>query len=177
MGTRTSARRSAASATTSPTAAPTTAPTTAAFLPPTVPFSAQAPCGTTRACLPYRDEVLRHRVITADGHDFAVATLYSVHAGCYLTCAYPVQHGYLVLVRQALCETRAASEEEARASHAQLLRVLAEAGTGVVRARRNLAARSRAEHAMGHVGVAMTSLAFTPLAAAEESLVGSLPAR
>lgn len=120
--------------------------TASATLTPSTPFSSQAPCGSARACLPYRDELLRHRVITADGHDYVVATLQARREGSLVTSAYPVQHGYLVLVRQPLCETRSAGEEEAREAHAQLVRVLAEAGTGVVRARRMLAARSRAEH-------------------------------
>lgn len=167
MGTRISSRASAARQ---------TSQTSAPVLPADAPFSSQAPRGTTRACLPYRDELLRHRVITADGHDFVVASLLSARVRGYLTCAYPVQHGYLVLVRQPLCELRSATEEDARAAHAQLLRVLSEAGTGVVRARRNLAARSRAEHAT--VGVSSRSLAsLAAVEAGVNGLVDSLLAR
>ena len=64
-------------------------------------YVAQPPVGSVRSCMPYRDELLRHRVITADGHDFAVATHKRPNGKGYITGAYPVQHGYLVMVRQA----------------------------------------------------------------------------
>ena len=110
-------------------------------------FVTQPPAGSVRSCMPYRDELLRHRVITADGHDFAVATHRRPRGKGYVTGAYPVQHGYLVMVRQPLCELRSEDAESARNEHEQLVQVLAEAGIGVVRARRALAARQRAEKA------------------------------
>ena len=102
--------------------------------------------GSVRTCMTYRDELLRHRVMTPDGRDFAVAT-HMRPSGGYITGAYPVQHGYLVMVRQALTEVRSDDAEGARNEHEQLVQVLAEAGIGVVRARRALAARQRAEKA------------------------------
>lgn len=110
-------------------------------------YVSQPAAGSIRNCRPYRDEVLRHRVITADGHDFAVATHKRPGGKGYITGAYPVQQGYLVMVRQPLCELRSSDEDSARHEHAQLVQVLAEAGIGVVRARRALAARQRAEKA------------------------------
>jgi hypothetical protein len=110
----------------------------------------QAPRGSVRACTQYTGELARHRVITADGQDMAVAT--SEQSGQrprFLTVAYPVQHGYLVMMRQPLCTLRATDEATAYENHEKLLRVLAEAGVGVVRARRALAARRRAEHRLG----------------------------
>jgi hypothetical protein len=108
-------------------------------------YITQPPVGSIRTCMPYRDEILRHRVITSDGHDFAVATHARPGGKGYITGAYPVQHGYLVMVRQPLCEVRSEDTERARNEHEQLVQVLAEAGIGVVRARRALAARQRAE--------------------------------
>jgi len=110
-------------------------------------YVTQPPAGSVRSCMPYRDELMRHRVITADGHDFAVATHMRPGGKGFVTGAYPVQNGYLVMVRQALCEVRSADEDAARNEHEQLVQVLAEAGIGVVRARRALAARQRAEKA------------------------------
>jgi len=109
-------------------------------------YIAQPPRGSVRSCLPYRDELAHHRVITADGHDVAVATieLRGSRSG-YLTSAYPVQQGYLVMVRQPLCELPSADVATARDHHERLVRVLAEAGVGVVRARKTLAARRHAE--------------------------------
>ncbi len=106
----------------------------------------QPPTGSVRSCMTYRDELLRHRVMTADGHDFAVAT-HTRPRGGYITGAYPVQQGYLVMVRQPLCEVRSDDRESALNEHEHLVQVLAEAGIGVVRARRALAARQRAEKA------------------------------
>ena len=107
---------------------------------------AQPPAGSVRTCLTYRDELLRHRVMTPDGRDFAVAT-HMRPGGGYITGAYPVQQGYLVMVRQPLCEVRSDDRDGALNEHEQLVQVLAEAGIGVVRARRALAARQRAEKA------------------------------
>src|SRR5579862_5654848 len=111
----------------------------------------QAPRGSVRPCDLYAGELLRHRIITADGHDVAVVT--SPRAGqksALVTVAYPVQHGYLVMVRQPICTLRSGDEASARDTHERLVRVLAEAGVGVVRARRALAARRRAEHRLGN---------------------------
>lgn len=107
----------------------------------------QPPRGSVRSCRAYRDELQRHRVITADGLDFAVATHRRPGGKGFITGAYPVQQGYLVMVRQPLCELRSDNEESARGEHDNLVQVLAEAGIGVVRARRALAARQRAEKA------------------------------
>lgn len=107
----------------------------------------QAPRGSVRACAPYAGELARHRVITADGFDFVVATMApSAQRAHFTTAAYPVQQGYLVMVRQPLCELRGADADEAHEQHERLARVLAEAGVGVVRARRALEARRQAEH-------------------------------
>ncbi len=109
-------------------------------------YIAQPPRGSVRSCTPYRDELAHHRVISADGHDVAVATieLRGSRSG-YLTGAYPVQQGYLVMVRQPLCELPSADMATAQEHHERLVRVLAEAGVGVVRARKMLAARRHAE--------------------------------
>jgi hypothetical protein len=102
--------------------------------------------GGVRTCLPYADELLRSRVITADGQDYIVTTSFDIRAGQgYLTGAYPVSRGYLVMMRQPLCEFHHADAEAARERHAQLANVLAEAGVRVVRGRASLAARKRAE--------------------------------
>jgi hypothetical protein len=100
--------------------------------------------GTVRRCAPYRGETLRHRVISADGHDVVVTTVHAPH-GAFLTGAYPVQQGYLVMIRQPYFEARSGDEEASVEQHEQLVRALAEAGVGIVRARRRLAARQRAE--------------------------------
>lgn len=107
----------------------------------------QAPSGSVRLCKPYAGELARHRVVSADGQDYVVAT-YAERAGApvFLTGAYPVSRGYLVMLRQPLYEARSEAEIEAREQHEQLVRVLAEAGVKVVRARRALATRRRAEH-------------------------------
>lgn len=108
---------------------------------------AQPPCGSVRTCVPYRGELARHRLITADGHDYVVATVHlRERKQPYITGAYPVSRGYLVMVRQPLYEIKSLSEEAARMQHEQLVSVLAEAGVGIVRARRALAARQRAEN-------------------------------
>ncbi|MGZ3582742.1 MAG: hypothetical protein ACXWQR_16110 [Ktedonobacterales bacterium] len=114
----------------------------------------QAPRGSVRTCVPYRGELARHRLITADGHDYIVTTTRipaakygAQRSETYVTGAYPVLRGYLVMMRQPLYEISEANSETAREQHEQLVRVLAEAGVGVVRARRSLAARLRAEKA------------------------------
>lgn len=102
--------------------------------------------GGVRSCLPYADELLRSRVMTADGQDYIVTTSLDIRAGQgYLTGAYPVSRGYLVMMRQPLCEFHHADGESARERHIQLANVLAEAGVRVVRGRASLAARKRAE--------------------------------
>jgi hypothetical protein len=100
--------------------------------------------GTVRRCAPYRGEIERHRVISADGYDVVVTTVYGPHSP-FLTGAYPVQQGYLVMIRQPYFEARSATAEAAAEQHEQLVRALAEVGVGIVRARRRLAARLRAE--------------------------------
>lgn len=115
-------------------------------------FIALPPVGTVRTCLPYRDELRRHRVVSADGYDYAVATHRAVGGNDgYITGAYPVQHGYLVLVRQPLWEVRSVDRDAALEEHERLVRVLAEAGAAVVRAKRQLAARRRQECAPADV--------------------------
>lgn len=106
----------------------------------------QAPSGSVRQCKPYAGELARHRVVSADGQDYVVAT-YAERAGqrVYLTGAYPVNRGYLVMLCQPLYESRSAAETDAREQHEQLVRVLAEAGVKVVRARRTLANRRHIE--------------------------------
>lgn len=106
----------------------------------------QPPAGTIRMCVPYYGELAHHRVISADGYDYAVATTLvpGAHAS-YTTGAYPVSRGYLVMVKQPLYEVRSATAEAAREQHEQLVQVLADAGVRIVRARRSLAARQRSE--------------------------------
>ncbi len=103
-------------------------------------------CGSVRACATFRGELARHRLITADGMDYIVATADVRRQGRgYVTTAYPVARGYLVMMRQPLCELTCPDEGAAYEQHELLVRVLAEAGTGVVRARRRSAAWRRAE--------------------------------
>lgn len=102
--------------------------------------------GSVRPSVPYRGELARHRLITADGSDYVVATLFEAKRGpSYLTGAYPVTRGYLVMMRQPLYEIRSGDEATARTKHDRLVSVLAEAGVSIVRAERLLAARRRAE--------------------------------
>jgi len=91
--------------------------------------------GTVRMCVAQRGELLRHRVMSADGRDVAVTTA-AAPLG-FVTGAYPVQQGYLVMVCQPLYEVSSGSIELAREEHTQLVRALAEAGVRVVRARRH----------------------------------------
>ena len=130
------------------------------------------PCGSVRSCIPYRGELARHRLITADGHDVVVATATEGgESGGFITGAYPVQHGFLVMARQPLCELRSASAETAREQHEQLVRVLAEAGVQLVRARRSLLARRRAERDEAQLYDTETLRASWLLTGAEPSAV------
>ena len=102
--------------------------------------------GSVRPCAGYRGELARHRIITADGLDYVVATTDESRRGRgYVTAAYPVARGYLVMLRQPLCELRSEDDASAHAQHAQVVDVLATLGTAVVRARRRSAAWRRAE--------------------------------
>lgn len=137
---------------------------------------AQAPRGSVRTCTPYRGELARHRLITADGHDYVVTTIHVLTQGFgtmrtngFVTGAYPVLRGYLVMMRQPLYEITTADGEAARDQHEQLVRVLAEAGVGVVRARRSLAARLRAEKAEAARTRAMPSIVIEMAAAPQVS--------
>lgn len=65
--------------------------------------------------------------------------------GGFVTGVFPVQNGYLVMVRQPLYSERSTEATSAQQQHDQLVRVLADAGLAVVRARRTLAARRRTE--------------------------------
>ncbi len=108
--------------------------------------------GGVRDCLPYADELLRSRVLTAEGLDYVVTTSGDVRAGQgYLTGAYPVSRGYLVMMRQPLCEFHHDDAESARERHRQLANVLAQAGVQVVRGRASVAARKRAETSVAKV--------------------------
>ncbi len=135
--------------------------------------SMQPPAGTVRTCAPYRGETARHRVISADGYDYVVATLHETRAGtAYLTGAYPVSRGYLVMVRQPLYEIRSQSAGEARGRHDQLVEALAQAGVRLVRAQRALAARRRAEKREAALGVELPTLApHTPFAADDSGVL------
>ena len=102
--------------------------------------------GSVRPSVPYRGELARHRLITADGNDYVVATLFEAkRSPGYVTGAYPVTRGFLVMMRQPLYEIHSDDEATARANHDRLVLVLAEAGVSIVRAERLLAARRRAE--------------------------------
>lgn len=136
-------------------------------------LSMQPPAGTVRTCAPYRGETARHRVISADGHDYVVATLREARAGsAYLTGAYPVARGYLVMVRQPLYEIRSQSAGEARERHERLVEALAQAGVRLVRAQRTLAARRRAEKREAALNAGLPSLAAYP---ADDSGVFAFP--
>ena len=111
---------------------------------PALAFGARPANGTVRRCAPHPDELERHRVISADGYEVVVTTVHAAH-GAWLTGAYPVQQGYLVMICQPYFEAQSATEEAAAEQHEQLVRALADAGVGIVRARRRLAARQRAE--------------------------------
>jgi hypothetical protein len=99
-----------------------------------------------RECEKYRGELARHRVLTADGQDYVVATSDERHLNrAFETAAYPVSRGYLVMMRQPLCVLTSQDAAAALSQHELLVRVLADIGTGVVRARRRSAAWRRAE--------------------------------
>ena len=100
--------------------------------------------GTVRRCALHPDELERDRVISADGYEVVVTTVHAAH-NAWLTGAYPVQQGYLVMICQPYIEAQSATEVAATEQHEQLVRALAGAGVGIVRARRRLAARQRAE--------------------------------
>ena len=100
--------------------------------------------GTVRHCALHTDELERVRVISADGYDVVVTTIRAPH-GAWLTGAYPVQQGYLVMICQPYFEAQSVTAEAAAEQHEQLVRALADAGVGIVQARRRLAARQRAE--------------------------------
>ena len=111
-----------------------------------VPVPLRPAHGSVRSCVPYRGELARHRLITAEGSDYVVATLFEAsRMNSYLTGAYPVTRGYLVMMRQPLYEIRSADEAAAEFNHDRLVSVLAEAGVSIVRAERLLAARRRVE--------------------------------
>lgn len=102
--------------------------------------------GSVRQCPPYRGEIVRHRVITADGADYLITTAREPRQGDgYVTAAFPVARGYLVMMRQPLCALASPDEPAARRQHALLLEVMVESGTSVVRARRRSAAWRQAE--------------------------------
>lgn len=122
----------------------------------------QPPCGSVRPCALYRGELTRHRVMTSDGCDYVVATAREGRPGSlpFVTGAYPVVRGYLVMMRQPLYEVRSADEDAALDEHERLVHVLAEAGVKVVRARKQLAARQRAE---AHAAMALSDPAIIEL--------------
>jgi hypothetical protein len=107
-------------------------------------FGAHPANGTVRRCALHPDELARHRVISADGYEVVVTTVHAAH-GVWLTGAYPVQQGYLVMICQPYFEAQSATQEAAAEQHEQLVRALSGAGVGIVRARRRLAVRQRAE--------------------------------
>jgi hypothetical protein len=102
--------------------------------------------GSVRQCPPYRGELARHRVITADGADYLITTADERRQGRgYVTAAYPVARGYLIMMRQPLCALESLDKSGALRQHDLLLQVMVGAGTGVVRARRRSAAWRQAE--------------------------------
>jgi hypothetical protein len=111
--------------------------------------------GSVRQCSTYRGELARHRVITADGADYLITTADERRLGRgYVTAAYPVARGYLIMMRQPLCTLESLDAVAAVHQHALLVDVLVESGTGVVRARRRSAAWRRAERTVETVAVA-----------------------
>jgi hypothetical protein len=107
--------------------------------------------GSVRQCPPYRGELARHRVITAEGADYLITTADERRLGHgYITAAYPVARGYLVMMRQPLCALESLDAAEAQRQHALLIEVMVTAGTGVVRARRRSAAWRQAERMVEH---------------------------
>jgi hypothetical protein len=94
----------------------------------------RTPHGSVRPAIPHRGEVARHRVMTADGRDIAVAT--ASERNGFVTGVYPVQHGYLVMMYQPIYEAHCATADLAHEQHEQLVRALADIGLGVIRARK-----------------------------------------
>ena len=78
----------------------------------------------------HRDEIERHRLISADGYDTVVTTIRAAH-GVSLTGAYPIQHGYLVMICQPYFEAQSATAQAAADEHEQLVRALSGAGVGM----------------------------------------------
>ncbi len=89
--------------------------------------------GTARTCAAQRGELVHSRVMSRDGQDVAVVT--AIVPEGFVTGVYPVQQGYLVMLRQPHCEASSLTPQIARDQHEQLVRVLVEAGVRVVRAR------------------------------------------
>lgn len=116
--------------------------------------------GTIRACVAQRGELLHHRVVSAEGRDVAVTT--AVQAEGFVTGAYPVQQGYLVMLRQPLYEVHSTTVEAAREQHDLLVRTLAHAGVRVVRARRARELREQAPHAAAETLSASSSAPSHP---------------
>ncbi len=85
--------------------------------------------GAVRHCAPHPDELARDRVISADGYEVVVTTVHAPH-DAWLTGAYPVQQGYLVMICQPHFEAHSATEEAAGEQREQLVRALAGAGLG-----------------------------------------------
>src|SRR6185437_7456915 len=75
--------------------------------------------GTVRRCVPHPDELERHRVISADGYEVVITTVHAPH-GVWLTGAYPVQQGYLIMIGQPYLEAQSATQEAAAEQHNQL---------------------------------------------------------
>jgi hypothetical protein len=111
---------------------------------PALAVGARRANGTVRRYAPHPDELARHRVISADGYEVVVTTVHAAR-GVWLTGAYPVQQGYLVMICQPYYEAQSTTKEAAAEQHDQLVGTLADAGVAIVRARRRLAARQRAE--------------------------------
>jgi hypothetical protein len=108
--------------------------------------------GSVRPCSTYRGELARHRVITADGADYLITTADERRQGRgYVTAAFPVARGYLIMMRQPLCALESLDEVAALRQHTLLLNVMVEAGTDMVRARRRSAAWRRAERTVENV--------------------------
>ena len=110
---------------------------------PALAVGARRTTGTVHRCAPHPDELARHRVISADVYEVVVTTVHALH-GPWLTGAYPVQQSYLVMICQPYFEVCSATEEAAAEQHEGLVRMLADAGVAIVRARRRLAARRAA---------------------------------
>jgi hypothetical protein len=111
---------------------------------PALAVGARPADGTVRHCALHTDELVRDRVISADGYDVVVTTVRAPH-GAWLTGAYPVQQSYLIMICQPYFEVRSMTEEAATDEHEKLVRALSGAGVGIVQARQRLAARQRAE--------------------------------